>query len=189
MKALISTLILTAAVACVAQTHVVFNFVDLLANPATNRTLVIQQLQPIRGNLFEYPSGTNTSVTVSNMAVADYSCQIKAKGTSAPINFSITVTATNLGTVQATNIPSVVTQTYPESYKSAWTIAASDARYMSATNSAGTVSVYFATNSNPNTVVTAARPAVFYNSSGAVWVKTNSATNATGWDCILTNRP
>ncbi len=41
--------------------------------------------------------------------------------------------------------------------------------------------VYFGTG-DPNGVVTAERPAVFYDSTGSVWLKTGAGLNDTGWE-------
>ena len=41
--------------------------------------------------------------------------------------------------------------------------------------------VFFGTG-DPNGVVTATRPAVFYDDVGAVWLKTGAGTNDTGWE-------
>ena len=44
--------------------------------------------------------------------------------------------------------------------------------------------VFFGTG-DPNGVVTATRPAVFYDDVGAVWLKTGSGTNDTGWELVI----
>lgn len=38
---------------------------------------------------------------------------------------------------------------------------------------------------DPNTVVTATRPALFYSADGAVWIKTGIGTNNTGWEQLI----
>jgi hypothetical protein len=48
----------------------------------------------------------------------------------------------------------------------------------------GTPMVFFGTG-DPNGVVTATRPAVFYTALGAYWIKTGVGTNNTGWEQII----
>src|SRR5678816_2586556 len=44
--------------------------------------------------------------------------------------------------------------------------------------------VYFITG-DPNGVTTATRPAAAYDEFGAVWIKTGSGTNNTGWELVI----
>lgn len=50
--------------------------------------------------------------------------------------------------------------------------------------SGGSGSVYFGTG-DPNGVVTAVRPAVYYTAAGGLWFKTNATNDNTGWTEIL----
>jgi hypothetical protein len=54
----------------------------------------------------------------------------------------------------------------------------SDARYLLAANN---TAVFF-TNGDPLGFVTAQRPAMAYDAAGNFWLKTNSGSNATGWE-------
>lgn len=49
----------------------------------------------------------------------------------------------------------------------------------------GSGGVYYGASEDPNGVTTATRPAVYYSDEGAVWVKTNTGNNATGWNQIV----
>jgi hypothetical protein len=130
MKTLIKILALFLAVAAGAQTHVRVYLPAFNADPATNRYVAVQPLQPFRGNVTRYYSGTNDYVYVSNALRADYLTTIERRGSSAEIAFQFTVTATNLGIIDAHTNTSVKGQmSYPVSGQSSWTIDASDARY------------------------------------------------------------
>ena len=113
-----------------AATHVVFDMEAFNASPATNRTVTMQRLQPFRGNLISYSTGTNSSVTASNLGIGDYDCVILQRGSASAIPFQITVTATNLGVIGANTNTSVRgQQSYPVSGASSWTILASEGRF------------------------------------------------------------
>jgi hypothetical protein len=123
-------LLITCACSFATPTIVLFDLEEFNASPTTNRTVTLQALSPFPGNLVSYTSDTNGTFTVTNPAVGDYVGEIKKKGTSSAIPFQITVVSTNLGTVNAHEIFSVGgIQSYPEAGRSAWSIAASDARY------------------------------------------------------------
>jgi len=113
-----------------AATHVVFDMEAFNASPATNRTVTMQRLQPFRGNLISYATGTNSSVTASNLGIGDYDCVILQRGSASAIPFQVTVTATNLGVIGANTNTSVRgQQSYPVSGASSWTILASEGRF------------------------------------------------------------
>lgn len=130
-----------------AATHVVFdlNAPHFNAYPSSNRWVTLQPLTPFPGNLVNYTSGPAGTFVVSNMYRGDYAGVVKPKGTAGQILFQITVTAEDLGVIGATNITSVPgVQTYPTSGRAAWTIQASDLRYL--VNATGAVGVVSATN-------------------------------------------
>lgn len=139
-KFVITVLATIASLLSYAQTHVKFTLSDFNASPDTNRNTTVQALTPFPGNLVTYSSGTNGYFYLSNAGVGDYSCEIQQKGQAKAIAFQVTVTATNLGVVEALSITSVRgIQTYPSTGKSAWTIAASESRYGAASIPDGTL--------------------------------------------------
>lgn len=161
VRKLLTTALLLLPLIVSGQTHVRFNLSDFNTAPySSNRVMTVQRLQPFLGPLIRYDIGTNGYTTISNMAAADYDCVILLKGTAPAVAFQVTVTATNLGLVSAYDITSVRgVQTYPTSGKSAWTIAASDARYSTNTGGGGSATnVYLAPGS--------ARIAVTTNAAG-----------------------
>lgn len=100
------------------------------AIPATNRVLQLQPLTPFRGNMLTYTSDASGLVFASNLWVGTYEGKILPRGLAQEIRFTISITATNLGLVNAHEITSVVgAPTYPVSGATAWSIQASDARY------------------------------------------------------------
>lgn len=111
-----------------AATHIYFNVNEFNATPATNRTITVQQTQPVVGNLIFLPATDANGVTYySNANVGVYNCVIKAPPGN--ISFQVTVTSTNLGVIDAVTNTSVSgMQTFPTG-AAAWSITASDARY------------------------------------------------------------
>lgn len=55
---------------------------------------------------------------------------------------------------------------------------------LSSTGSSSTTEAYYISTpgQDPNGVVSATRPAIAYDNAGAVWIKTGSGTNNTGWE-------
>lgn len=100
------------------------------ADPATNRIVSFQPLNPFPGNLFYRTSSVSADFWISNMAVGDYVGTILRYGSAAEIGFQVSVLTNDSGILYATNrLTTRGTQTYPQSGKSTWTIAAADARY------------------------------------------------------------
>lgn len=120
------------------------------ANPATGRTVTYQVLQPFPSNLFTNVTDDNGQFTISNAKVADYAMSIRASGGAGAINFQFTVTASNLGTVNASDITSQLgVQTYPTAGKSSWTIDTMEKRYqLSGTTLSNTFYPLFSNPSN-----------------------------------------
>lgn len=139
-----------------AQTHVYYDLADFNVSPTTNRTITVQRLQPVPGNLVSYSSSTNGYFYSSNMLVGDYDVVVQRRGSAGQIAFQVTVTDTNLGIIGAlTNTSVRGIQTYPQSGRSAWTIASSDARYnTNATSSGSATNVDLAPGSARITIVT-----------------------------------
>jgi hypothetical protein len=126
-------LVFMLALACSAfgQTHVHFSLPLFNANPSTNRIVDVQPLTPFKGNVTSYNTGTNSYFFLSNALAADYGVTIKQRGQAEAIQFQVTITSTNLGVVGAyTNTSVLGVQTHPTSGKAAWSILASDARYI-----------------------------------------------------------
>ena len=130
MKRLLPLMVVLWAFAAGAQTHIYFNAAQFNANPATNRIVEFQLLTPFVGNLETYTTDTNGGFYRSNASVGDYAFTIRARGTASAIPGQFTVTATNLGVINAaTNTSLRGVQTYPTSGRTAWSIQAADARY------------------------------------------------------------
>lgn len=119
---------------------------DLGANPATNRTVVIQQLSPFLGNNQFYITDSNGDLTITNIVVAaPFNATIKAPP--AAITFQFYVTSDAAGTVNVTNYTSVVgIATYPAG-QTAPSIQMADSRYA---RSGISLSNSFYLNSNPS---------------------------------------
>jgi len=114
-----------------AQTHIRFDAAAFNANPATNRVVEFTPRQPFLGNPIQKTTDSSGVCYLSNALPVDYSFTIRQKGSAGAINGQLTVTATNLGVVDADEITSVAgAQTYPSTGKSAWSIQASDGRYL-----------------------------------------------------------
>jgi len=129
------------AVVVTAQTHVRFDLAApyFNANPASNRVVTLQPLTPFPGNLITYTSSVAGIFYHSNAYIGDYSGVVKAKGQAAQIPFQITVTATNLGVIDADDITSVLgQQSYPSAGKSSWSIQSADQRFLFTPTNAAT---------------------------------------------------
>lgn len=131
MRKVFSLILAAAPLIAAGQTHVWFNLSDFNANPTTNRTVTLQRMQPVIGNLTEYTTGTNGYFYASNLLVGDYDVVIRPRGQAGQIAVQVTVTDESLGIIGANTNTSVRgVQTYPQSGRSAWTIASSDGRYL-----------------------------------------------------------
>lgn len=121
-----------------AQTHIRFDAGSFNANPATNRVVEFTPRQPFLGNPIEKTTDISGICYLSNALPVDYSFTIRQKGSAKPISGQLTVTATNLGVVDADEITSVAgAQTYPSTGKSAWSIQAADGRYLKLSDTNG----------------------------------------------------
>lgn len=134
MKTLLKILTLVAMVAKAnaANTDLYFDLAEPKFNayPASNRLVTLQLLTPFPGNLITYTSSASGTFWVSNAHLGNYSGVIKPKGNAGEIRFMVTVTATNLGLINADEITSLGgIQTYPTAGSAAWSIQASDRRY------------------------------------------------------------
>lgn len=103
----------------------------LNANPATNRVVEHQRLQPFPGNLVSNWSGSSGLVVISNVDVGDYNVWIRQRGQSGQIAFSFTITTNDSGTVwvHTNNLSVINVGTYPKTGQAAWSIAAAESRY------------------------------------------------------------
>lgn len=175
------------AVAASAQTHVKFDLAApyFNANPASNRVVTLQPLTPFPGNLITYTSSAAGIFYHSNSYVGDFAGTVKAKGQAAQIPFQITVTATNLGIINADTITSVLgQQSYPSAGKSSWSIQSTDQRFvLNPTNAA---------NASDGQVLAKYGDKTRYidNGSGGVFVQTNiSYVAVTNAPWANTNQP
>jgi hypothetical protein len=103
----------------------------LNANPATNRIVEHQRLQPFLGNLVSNWSGSSGLVVISNVDVGDYNVWIRQRGQSGQIAFSFSITTNDSGTVwvHTNNLSVINVGTYPKTGQAAWSIAAAESRY------------------------------------------------------------
>ena len=143
------------------------------ANPAANRIVTLQPMSPFPGNLIWFTSDTNGCFTFSNAWVGDFAGVIKAPP--GQIQFQISVTATNLGAVEADSITSQGgIQTHPSTGKSSWTIQAADQRYqLSGTTLSNTFYPLFSNPSNYANLVTVT--GIVQSIGGGGYTATNGA--------------
>jgi len=141
LKKILVLCLVFLSVVVMAQTHVRFDLAApyFNANPASNRVVTLQPLTPFPGNLITYTSSAAGIFYHSNAYIGDYSGVVKPKGQSAQIPFQITVTATNLGVIDADDITSVLgQQSYPSAGKSSWSIQSADQRFLFTPTNAAT---------------------------------------------------
>ena len=127
MSILGGMLVATAAQAVDAY----LDLASLNCNPATNRIVEHQRLQPFPGNTVSNWSGSGGFVVISNVGVGDYNVWVKQRGQAGPIAFSFSITTNDSGTVfvHTNNLSVVNVGTYPKTGQAAWSIAASESRY------------------------------------------------------------
>lgn len=116
------------------------------ASPASNRVCTLQPMTPFVGNLLWFTSSVSGDFTYSNAQVGLYNGYVKAPPGLIP--FQIYVTATNLGTVEASSITASGTASVTPAGSVAWSIQASDGRYQLSSNSIG--NVFYPLFSNPS---------------------------------------
>lgn len=131
MKKLMSILggLLVATAAQAVDAYL--DLASLNCNPATNRIVEHQRLQPFPGNTVSNWSGAGGFVVISNVGVGDYNVWVKQRGQAGPIAFSFSITTNDSGTVfvHTNNLSVVNVGTYPKTGQAAWSIAASESRY------------------------------------------------------------
>lgn len=135
-------LLLFAVTCAAAQTHLIVQLDELNMNPATNRQATVTKLQPVRGNGTTYYSTTNTWFAVSNIAAGDWELEVKQRGSADGTRVNFYIKSTSLGVIGVhTNLSVAGAQTHPTTGKTAWSIAASEARYAPIGSTGGTNSV------------------------------------------------
>lgn len=112
-------------------TDLMVNVAEFGANPAALRNVTLQPLQPFYGmNLLTFQANSSGIFYYSNAPVADYVLTIKSIPGANSITAQVTVTATNLGTIDAfLNTSQLGVNTYPVAGQASWTIEAADSRY------------------------------------------------------------
>lgn len=152
-----------------AQTTVLFDLGDgkFNQNPVSNRVVRIRNLSPFPGNWIWQTSNVSGQFYFSNALATTYSGTILAPPAST--DFAFTVTATNLGVISAstiTSIPSGGVPTFPAG-ATAWSIAASDARYAFSTNVSGQSPLSAIQTTN---AIAGAIPTNFWSASATFWI-------------------
>lgn len=123
--------------------------------------------------LFEF-TAAETNLDLSADQEVNYYLVLSGLSTSAPVKEL--AFANGLIVIEESGInddppPEITTDSY-------YTKAQADARYLLAPSNAA---IYF-TNGDPGGFLTAVRPSIAYDAAGNFWFKTNSGSNATGWE-------